>query len=107
MRKAFYAVARLGDLRPGEARQVTFETGEAFVLYCLGPSEFYASSCLCPHQNEPLDQGNIEGSEIVCRRHHLRFDIRTGECTNAGGYWMQTLETKVEDNQVFIGRWED
>src|ERR1041385_2901378 len=107
MRKAYYPVARLGDMEPGTARQVEIGPEQQYVLYCLGPEEFYASSCLCPHQNEPLDQGNIEGREIVCRRHHLRFDIRTGECTNAGGYWMQTLETKVENGQVFIGLWED
>jgi nitrite reductase/ring-hydroxylating ferredoxin subunit len=107
MYKAYYPVARLGDLQPGEAKQVTVDADENCVLYCLGPLEFYASCSLCPHQNEPLDQGHIEGCEVVCRRHHLRFDVRTGECTNAGGFWMQTLEVKIEDDQVLIGVWKD
>ena len=107
MHKAYYPVALVGELTPGEAKQVTVAADENYVLYCLGPREYYASFSLCPHQNEPLDQGHIEGNEVVCRRHHLRFDVRSGVCTNAGGYWMQTLDVKIEGDQILIGRWED
>src|SRR2546421_636230 len=106
MRKVFYPVARVGDVPPGEGRSITVGLDASCTLFCVRDGEYYASTSLCPHQNEPLDQGHLEGCEVICRRHHLRFDLRTGECTNAWGYSLHTLEVRVEGDTVFVGDWE-
>ncbi len=106
MRKVFHPVARLGDVMPGQGRLVT-AGDEDCVLYLGEDGCYYASTPLCPHMNEPLDRARLEGCEVVCRRHHLRFDLRTGDCTNAGGYWLKLLEVTVEGDDILIGRWED
>src|SRR5258708_11887733 len=33
----------------------------------------------CPHQGTLLAEGEIQGSELVCRAHGWRFDCATGE----------------------------
>ncbi len=105
--KVFYPVANETELSPGEAKLVTIGGGEECVLYRTPDGRFFATGSLCPHQNEPLDQGHLEDCEVVCRRHHLRFDVRDGNCTNAGGFSVQTFEVRLEGSQVSIGRWED
>lgn len=107
MRKVFHLVALADDLPPGEGRLVTVGGCSDFALFRAEDGGYYAAYPLCPHQNEPLDRGHLEGCEVICRRHHLRFDLRTGDCTNAAGYSMQTYDVRVKDGQVYIGLWEE
>ena len=107
MRKVFYRVARVGDVPPGEGRLVTVGEDEDCALFCTEEGDLYAAGSLCPHQNEPFDRARLEGCEVICRRHHLRFDLRSGDCTNASGFWMRTLEVKREGDEILIGVWED
>jgi len=107
MRKRYHEVARVGDVPPGTGIPIALPGDPECVLYCTEAGEHFASTALCPHQNERLDRGRLEGCEVVCRRHHLRFDLRTGDCTNAGGYWLRTLDVKVEGGSILVGVWED
>ncbi|MQA86517.1 MAG: Rieske 2Fe-2S domain-containing protein [Streptosporangiales bacterium] len=34
---------------------------------------------ICPHQNKPMDGGNVYGDEVDCPNHHYTYDARTGE----------------------------
>jgi nitrite reductase/ring-hydroxylating ferredoxin subunit len=106
MRKVFYAVARVGAIPPGSATPVTVGDDD-YLLIRAADGSYYATGRLCPHQNEPFDHARMEGHEIVCRLHHLRFDVRDGRCTNAGGYSMQVLDVRIEGDDVLVGRWED
>jgi nitrite reductase/ring-hydroxylating ferredoxin subunit len=107
MRRVYHRVARVGEVPSGQGRLITAGAEGECVLFCTEDGHYYVTGALCPHQNEPLDRGRLEGCEVVCRRHHLRFDIRTGECTNAGGYSVRTLEVKVEGDDIYVGCWED
>lgn len=107
MRKVFHHVARIGEVTPGTGKVVALGANDACALFCTADGGYYATGLLCPHQNEPLDRGRLEGCEVICRRHHLRFDLRTGDCTNAGGYSLRTLEVRIEGESIYVGRWED
>src|SRR5947209_3110921 len=107
MRKVFYPVARVGEIQPGEGRQFSVGDLDDCVLFRAEDGGYYATGSLCPHQNERMDLAHLEGCEVVCRRHHLRFDIRTGDCTNAGGFSLRTLDVRVEGDSVQVGVWED
>jgi nitrite reductase (NADH) small subunit len=107
MKKVYYLVGKVGEIPPGTGKQVSVGNDADCVLYYTEEGRYYASTLLCPHQNEPLDRGRLEGIEVVCRRHHLRFNLQNGDCTNAGGYWLRTLEVKIEGEDIFIGQWED
>jgi nitrite reductase/ring-hydroxylating ferredoxin subunit len=107
MRKVFYRVARVGEVPPGTGCPVRVGDEDECTLFCTAEGKYFATGSLCPHQNEPLDRGRLEGCEVICRRHHLRFDIRTGDCTNAGGYSLRTLEVKIMGDDILIGQWVD
>ena len=107
MHKAWYNVARVEDIPIGTGLPVVVGDDDDCVVFRTETGEVRATGLLCPHQNEPLDNGHLEGCEVICRRHHLRFDIRNGDCTNAGGFSLRTFDLKIEDGDVFVGRWED
>jgi nitrite reductase/ring-hydroxylating ferredoxin subunit len=107
LRKIYLPVIRIEEApKPGASCSFYLEDQEC-VLFCLEDEVYHATTALCPHQNEDIDKANLEGYEVVCRRHHLRFDIRTGDCVNACGYTLQTIEIRIKDGMIYAGVWED
>lgn len=107
MHKEYYRVARVGEIGPGTGKMVRVGDETDCAVFLTESGEYYATGALCSHQNEPLDRGRLEGCEVICRRHHLRFNLRTGDCTNAGGYGLRTYEVKIEDDDIYVADWVD
>jgi phenylpropionate dioxygenase-like ring-hydroxylating dioxygenase large terminal subunit len=53
---------------------------ERVVVYRLSDGSVRAARDICFHRGVPLILGHVEGDEIVCRYHGLRYD-RQGRCT--------------------------
>jgi phenylpropionate dioxygenase-like ring-hydroxylating dioxygenase large terminal subunit len=53
---------------------------ERIVVYRLADGTPTAARDICLHRGVPLSLGYVEGDEIVCRYHGLRYD-REGRCT--------------------------
>jgi len=53
---------------------------ERVVVYRLSDGSVAAARDICYHRGVPLSLGYVEGDEIVCRYHGLRYD-RSGRCT--------------------------
>jgi 3-phenylpropionate/trans-cinnamate dioxygenase ferredoxin component len=77
MEEGFVAVAKVGDLAPGEMKFVAIER-ERIVLANVDGS-FYALRDVCGHRNAPLSRGRLDGHVIECPLHFAQFDIRTGK----------------------------
>ena len=57
----------------------------------------------CPHQNEPLHKGMLTAfNEVVCRLHHYRFNLKTGQEANNRCSSMTGYSIIVEESGVFI-----
>lgn len=52
---------------------------ERLVLYRLSDGSVAAARDICYHRGVPLSLGHVEGDEIICRYHGLRYD-REGRC---------------------------
>jgi vanillate O-demethylase monooxygenase subunit len=52
---------------------------ERVVLYRLSDGKVFAARDICLHRGVPLSMGHVEGDEIVCKYHGLRYD-RSGQC---------------------------
>ena len=107
MRKVFVHAAVAGEIPRGTGKLISIDKEGEVVIHHTEDDSYFASIALCPHQNEPLDCARLEGCEVICRRHHLRFDLATGNCTNAGGYWLKTYEVRREGESILIGFWVD
>ena len=53
---------------------------ERVVLYRISDGSIVAARDICYHRGVPLSLGHVEGDEIVCRYHGLRYDP-AGRCT--------------------------
>jgi vanillate O-demethylase monooxygenase subunit len=53
---------------------------ERVVLYRIADGSVVAARDICYHRGVPLSLGHVEGDEIVCRYHGLRYDP-SGRCT--------------------------
>ena len=52
---------------------------ERVVLYRLSDGKVFAARDICLHRGVPLSMGHVEGDEIICKYHGLRYD-RSGQC---------------------------
>jgi phenylpropionate dioxygenase-like ring-hydroxylating dioxygenase large terminal subunit len=53
---------------------------ERVVVYRLSDGTLAAARDICFHRGIPLSMGRVEGDEIICKYHGLRYD-REGRCT--------------------------
>ena len=78
---AFVKVGTRSDVPLGTARVYAVRHRE--IAVCNVEGELYAIDDVCTHDGGSLDQGEVIGFEIECPRHGARFDVRSGEVTEA------------------------
>lgn len=73
---SFHKVALFSDVKENAILAVNTRIGSIALTRVGG--EILAFQNVCSHDENPLDDGRIEGMEVVCPRHGARFNIRTG-----------------------------
>lgn len=73
----FVTVLRASDVAPGEMKVIDFDGAEVVIANVNGL--FCAFNNLCPHEDGPLGDGELDGEIVTCPWHHSRFNVRTGE----------------------------
>ena len=98
----FFEVASVEDLPPGERMIVQFDQDEILIFNIAGG--FFAIGNVCSHDGNPLDDGEIDGQEIICVRHGARFDLHTGEATSLPAVvGIPAYPTRITDGKLEIG----
>lgn len=72
-------IGRVADFPEGEGQRVEVK-GKKVAVFRVG-EELYAIGAVCPHQQGPLDEGEVTDFQVECPWHASRFDLRTGEVT--------------------------
>lgn len=94
-------VARKSEIPAGTAQRVVADGIE--ILLCNVEGEIYAIEDVCTHDGAPLDQGELEGTRIVCARHGANFDVRTGEALTLPAIVpVQTFPVRIEGDDVYV-----
>ena len=101
MDEGFVAVAKTGDLAPGEMKFVAIDR-ERIVLANVDGS-FYALRDVCGHRNAPLSRGRLDGHVIECPLHFAQFDMCTGRFMD-GPYSadVPAYEVRIEGDTVYL-----
>jgi nitrite reductase/ring-hydroxylating ferredoxin subunit len=99
----FVTVARVGDLRPGQATQVTVN-GRWVGLFNLDGT-YHAIDNLCLHRGGPLSEGSLAGCLVTCPWHGWQYDITSGALVQDPKVSIGKHETRIlgEDVQVRLG----
>ena len=56
----------------------------------------------CPHQVTNIPHLALEGTSLTCPKHHWKFDVTTGECTDVGNRPLNQFEHKIENGVLFV-----
>lgn len=97
----FVKVAKTADIAEGQVRAV-HAGGFDLALFNLGGS-FHALEDLCTHEDAPLSEGWVEGTEVECPWHAARFEITSGKalCEPACGD-VRSFATRVVGDDLEV-----
>lgn len=99
----FASVLKTSDIAPGEMKLVTVDGAEIVVANVNGG--FCAFGNLCPHEEGPLVEGELDGDSVICPWHFTRFDVRTGEALEGlTDEPIPVYEVRVEADDVQVAR---
>ena len=97
----FQTACSLDDLWEGEMD--VFEIGDKEVLLVHAPDGVIrAYNPVCPHQDHPLVEGDLEGCVLTCSAHLWQFDVTTGKGVNPEGVALCGYPVKVEGDVVMV-----
>ncbi len=95
-----HTVCTLEELPPGDSRVVNAGGHEVVLLNLDG--EILALDNRCAHKDQPLADGVIRDGILTCPAHLWRYDVRTGQRTDAPGWSVACHPVSVVDNEVVI-----
>jgi 3-phenylpropionate/trans-cinnamate dioxygenase ferredoxin subunit len=94
-------VAEVGELDPGQKKQVDLE-GLAVALFNVN-GEYYAIEDVCTHDGAPLAHGRFRGEEVTCPRHGARFNVKSGAALCMPAFEpVETYPVKIEGNDILV-----
>jgi len=80
MSEGFTKVGTLSDFPEGRLKKVQMKGEDLVVANIAG--KIYAMTATCTHRGGPLDEGELNGTTVVCPWHGGQFDIITGKVVN-------------------------
>lgn len=97
----YVALDKLINLFDGY-RQV-FRINHLSVLLIQENGQRFAIQADCPHRDWPLQNGVVNGREIVCSKHGWSFDLQTGRPTHPmADCPLKTWPVSYQDNTIGI-----
>jgi nitrite reductase/ring-hydroxylating ferredoxin subunit len=93
-------VAAVNELSPGQGKSVQVD-GKDIALFNVNGT-YHVIDAVCPHEDGPLHQGEVEGDTIICPWHGYDFSVMTGECSVDPNLRVLTFVAKIQGNDVFI-----
>ena len=96
-----HQICRSSDLIAGEGKP--FKAGyELIAVFRTADGALYAVENSCPHAGAPLDDGPLEGGEVMCDWHGWRFRLSDGECLTCPGQSLKTYPIHEADGLVYV-----
>jgi len=93
-------LAEANELSPDQGKLVQVE-GNDIALFNVNGT-YHAMGAVCPHEDGPLHEGEVDGDTIICPWHGYDFNVKTGECPVDSELRVLTYVVKTERNDVFI-----
>ena len=83
-----------------DGRALVEVEGRQIAVFRIGDG-VYAVDNACPHERNPLIDGEVVGHDLVCAYHRWRFDLATGGCL-VGDASARTYRVEVRDGRAWI-----
>lgn len=97
----FKRACDLDDVWEGEMD--VFEVdGQDVLIVHAADGEIRAFNPICPHQEHPLIEGDLENGILTCSAHLWQFDVLSGEGVNPTGTSLINYPVKTEDDAIWV-----
>jgi len=101
MSEGYVKVGQLADFPTGSLKKVTVGVDDVVIANVGG--KLHAITNKCTHRGGPLNEGELEGSTIICPWHGGKFDLATGKVVSPPPMKDATsFNVKVEGNDVLL-----
>lgn len=105
----YVKIAETDDFTKENKMQIFIQGKEILLTKVEG--NYYAINNRCTHMGGSLYNGRLVGREIICRRHHTRFDVTTGKVSKSAKILFikmvatdtVTYPVKIEGTDILIG----
>ena len=78
---------------------VQIEGTEVALFVVEGKAHAFANAC--PHEGNPLHEGEIFGDTLTCAYHGWKFDLETGSCL-VGDEAARVFRAEIQDGEVVV-----
>lgn len=105
MEDGFNKVASLTDLPDGEMKAVNAPDGVQVTIANI-KGELYCFENMCTHEDASLNFGWLLSDicQVECPLHEGRFDLKTGQATEAPAeYPIKLYNVRVDGEDIFVG----
>lgn len=96
----FHTVAKVGDLKEGEACTVEIG-GKLIALFCHA-GRYFAIDDVCPHMGASLSAGFVEDAIVTCPWHAWRFRLTDGAWADSPRIKIGCYPVRVESDQIQV-----
>jgi nitrite reductase/ring-hydroxylating ferredoxin subunit len=83
-----------------DGRAVVENGGEEIAVF-LVDGHAHAVANTCPHEGNPLVEGDLLGRTLTCAYHSWKFDLETGACL-FGEEPVRLYPTEVRDGAIWV-----
>ncbi len=98
---AKYATGLKGADVP-EDQPVRVDVGGASIIIIKHGGKLYGLNSACTHAGGPLEEGTIEGEDLVCPIHDGKYRIKTGEAEPETN-WVTDLQSYAVAEDMVTG----
>ena len=99
--EGFIKVAQTHEIPDGSSKLIRL--GKKSIALFNIDGTIFAIHNICPHEGGPLNEGTVEGCQVICPWHGIPFDLRTGFSTSQEGFGVTVFETKIiEEKDIFL-----
>ena len=105
MEDGFNKVASLTDLPDGEMKAVNAPDGVQVTIANI-KGDLYCFENMCTHEDASLNFGWLltDICQVECPLHEGRFDLKTGQATQAPAeYPIKLYNVRVDGEDIFVG----
>ena len=96
----FESVLKASEVAPGEMKQVA--VGGTDVVVANVDGKFCAFGSLCPHEDAPLCEGELDGDVVTCPWHGWQYLPGNGTSPPPFEEKVETHRTVVRDDTVWV-----
>lgn len=96
----FERVCATDDVWEGEL--ISFDVTSRKIILINVDEQFRAYDAQCPHQDQSLCDGKLDGNVLTCPAHLWEFDVTTGHGINPTGCKLRGYALKLENDDVYV-----